>query len=111
MLYITAFPRKRKSKKFGLSIKKKLDKSINCIRLHDPRVSLPYGDPNIAISRDTNDADSTDEESKPRMFQVPSIHIIEPTDIIYESEEDELDDEDCDGDCLSDDEIDDDKSN
>jgi hypothetical protein len=45
------------------------------------------------------------------MFQVPSIHIIEPTDIIYESEEDEFDDEDCDGNCLSDDEIDDDKSN
>ena len=45
------------------------------------------------------------------MFQVHSIHIIEPTDIIYESEEDELDDEDCDGDCLSDDEIDDDKLN
>ena len=45
------------------------------------------------------------------MFQVPLIHIIEPTNIIYGSEEDELDDEDYDGHCLSDDETDDDKLN
>ncbi|XP_052064947.1 uncharacterized protein LOC127704771 [Mytilus californianus] len=98
------FPRKKRSKKFGLSIKKTLDKSINCIRLHDPRVSLPYGDPNIVLSHDKMESDSDEEDNKSKMFQVPSIHIIEPSDTIFESEEE---DEENDGSSFSDDENDD----
>ncbi|CAC5376356.1 HVCN1 [Mytilus coruscus] len=98
------FPRKKRSKKFGLSIKKTLDKSINCIRLHDPRVSLPYGDPNIVLSHDKMESDSDEEDNKSKMFQVPSIHIIEPSDTIFESEEE---DEENDESSFSDDENDD----
>ncbi|XP_071120833.1 uncharacterized protein [Mytilus edulis] len=83
------FPRKKRSKKFGLSIKKTLDKSINCMRLNDPRVSLPYGDPNIILSHDKMGSDSDEEDSKSKMFNVPSIHIIEPSDTIYESDEED----------------------
>lgn len=35
------------------------------------------------------ESDSDEEDCKSKMFNVPSIHIIEPSDTIYESDEDD----------------------